>query len=347
MPQCVACGTALREGSKFCGKCGARQVAGPDPAPQVSQDAGHDEPIPVPTSPAPEIEVDKCPNCGKTLVPGASTCWACGEVLGPQPPARTFEAELPPQPLPFPVGVPQFESRGVPTGLVVAGAAVVVVVAALVPIHFLRRTPDFLDSARKAQPAAQSVQPTPASSSKPLEPSPKREAPTGPAPTTATGTQLVETSPGDARPDRAVLPTKPEVPPTEQHSIPIVPSNSAANVEPPSSRNEPRRVEILRPDPVPQPASTAAQPRYEGPPTGTIIWSGMMERNQTIVIDGPNVSSGSLRGDFLPGVPVQVEVQPSDVAVGEPPSPSNGFRRLVFRSRAKRNIVVTITWRVL
>jgi hypothetical protein len=72
-----------------------------------------------------------------------------------------------------------------------------------------------------------------------------------------------------------------------------------------------------------------------------------MEKNVPIEIEGSRASAGSLRGDFLPGVPVHIEVEPSDIAIVEPPSPSNGFRRLVLRSRSKRNIVVTITWKKL
>jgi len=53
-----------------------------------------------------------------------------------------------------------------------------------------------------------------------------------------------------------------------------------------------------------------------------------------------------LRG-ALPGVPVIVDVEPKDIAVMETPAPSNGWKRIVLRSRSDRNIVVTIHWQRL
>jgi hypothetical protein len=65
-----------------------------------------------------------------------------------------------------------------------------------------------------------------------------------------------------------------------------------------------------------------------------------------ITIDGERTSAGSLRGE-LPGVPVMVEVQPSDVGLAEAPSPRNGWKRMVLRSRVNRQMVVTIKWTVV
>jgi hypothetical protein len=79
-----------------------------------------------------------------------------------------------------------------------------------------------------------------------------------------------------------------------------------------------------------------------------IIWSGKLERNGTIVIEGESASTGSVRG-ALPGVPVLIEVEPqNEIGIAEAPSPSNGWKRLALRSRNNRNnIVVTIRWRAL
>src|SRR5262249_36618986 len=130
----------------------------------------------------------------------------------------------------------------------------------------------------------------------------------------------------------------PAISPAQPVSAPTLPASTQ-----PTLPAEPVRSEILRPE-VNAPRSPAipTPPRYTGPSGGTLIWSGTLDKNQSITIDGTTVTGGSLRGDFFPGVPVQLEVQPADVGIAEPPSPSNGFRRLVIRSRSKRNILVTI-----
>jgi hypothetical protein len=110
-------------------------------------------------------------------------------------------------------------------------------------------------------------------------------------------------------------------------------------------------VEIFRPDTSapPQPGTPAPAPKpagYTGPPSGTIVWSGQLEKNGTITIDGAHASDGSLNGQ-LPGVPVMVTVSPPDIGVAEAPGPQNGWKRLVLRSRNTRRSVVTIQWTVL
>jgi hypothetical protein len=46
-------------------------------------------------------------------------------------------------------------------------------------------------------------------------------------------------------------------------------------------------------------------------------------------------------------VPVIIEIDSKDVGVVVAPGPSNGWKRLTFRSRRNIRAVVTITWRVL
>jgi hypothetical protein len=77
-----------------------------------------------------------------------------------------------------------------------------------------------------------------------------------------------------------------------------------------------------------------------------MLWSGQLQKNGVITIDGGRASAGSLSGE-LPGVPVMVEIQPSDVGLAEAPSSSNGWKRIVLRSRVNRQMVVTIRWMVL
>jgi hypothetical protein len=77
-----------------------------------------------------------------------------------------------------------------------------------------------------------------------------------------------------------------------------------------------------------------------------IIWSGQLERNGLVEINGPTASFGSLRGE-LPGVAVLVDIDPKDIGVAEAPSPQNGWKRLVLRSRNRKHSVVTIRWTVV
>jgi hypothetical protein len=76
-----------------------------------------------------------------------------------------------------------------------------------------------------------------------------------------------------------------------------------------------------------------------------IVWSGKLQKNGFLVIDGETASAGTVRGS-LPGVPVAIEVTPSDLGVTEAPGPGNGWRKVVLRSPANRHIVVSVRWRV-
>jgi len=106
----------------------------------------------------------------------------------------------------------------------------------------------------------------------------------------------------------------------------------------------------MRPEPAPAVSAPPppAKPAHSGPRSGVLIWSGQLERNGLIEIAGGTASGlpGTLRGE-LPGVPVIIEVEPKDVGVAEAPSPQNGWKRLVLRSRGQRMSVVTIKWTVV
>jgi len=116
---------------------------------------------------------------------------------------------------------------------------------------------------------------------------------------------------------------------------------------PPAPASAPRQP-IQRPEPTPAPSAPSAPPApaYNGPRSGVLIWSGQLEREGRIEISGGAATSGTLRGE-LPGVPVIVEIEPRDVGVAEAPSPQNGWKRLVLRSRTRRLSVVTIKWTLI
>jgi len=95
---------------------------------------------------------------------------------------------------------------------------------------------------------------------------------------------------------------------------------------------------------APPPPPQAVQPAI--PSSGTLTWSGHLGKNALVTIQGHSASSGSLQGQ-LPGVPVIIQVDPSDVGVAEAPGPQNSWKRVVLRSNKSRNIVVRIEWRRL
>jgi hypothetical protein len=78
------------------------------------------------------------------------------------------------------------------------------------------------------------------------------------------------------------------------------------------------------------------------------MWSGRLERNGLITITGNTASNGTVTQGSLPGVPVTVQVEPAEsVGVAEAPGPSNGWTKIVLRSRVSRAVVVTVHWKTL
>ena len=89
-----------------------------------------------------------------------------------------------------------------------------------------------------------------------------------------------------------------------------------------------------------------AEPVPAIPAQGTVLWSGSLRKNEEVVISGTQVNRGTLTG-ALPGVPVLVSLDSPDFGLAEMPGPSNGWKRIVLRSRVNRNSVVTVRWTLL
>lgn len=83
---------------------------------------------------------------------------------------------------------------------------------------------------------------------------------------------------------------------------------------------------------------------YSGPLSGWLIWTGKLTRNQILTIDGSTASTGSIEGE-LPGVPVNLIVDVTNIGLDEEPSPRNGWKRLALRSLGKHS-VIRIHWTV-
>jgi hypothetical protein len=149
-------------------------------------------------------------------------------------------------------------------------------------------------------------------------------------------------------PDSASSAPAAELPPSAASAPAAVPAS-----EPPPAAapvQEQKRVEILKPETSVQsqspPAATPVKPAYSGPPAGVVLWSGRLEKDGSVTIDGNSASFGNLTGE-LPGVPVMIEVDQREFALAETPSSSNGWKRITIRSRTKRHSVVSITWSIL
>lgn len=154
--------------------------------------------------------------------------------------------------------------------------------------------------------------------------------------------------------------TAPSTPPQQQQqqqppaSAQWPPAAQTPQAAPPAAPPEPvqeqpkpaQRTPVFRPDPEPTPAAPAAKPRYSGPASGTIIWSGPLKKDGVITIDGSQTSAGTLQG-ALPGVPVTIETDNKDVGFAEMPGPSNGWKKVGIRGRRNQNVVVTLRWKVL
>jgi hypothetical protein len=80
---------------------------------------------------------------------------------------------------------------------------------------------------------------------------------------------------------------------------------------------------------------------------GTIQWTGQIEKDETITIEGNRVSKGSLVGG-LPGVHVFFELDRiGEVVLLETPSAKNNWNRLTLRSKKGRINAFSITWEAL
>jgi hypothetical protein len=129
---------------------------------------------------------------------------------------------------------------------------------------------------------------------------------------------------------------------------PSIPYDPTASLPSPGSVPPPKSA------PSPIPPKTASLPSTPPAPTSTsrgqrsgiIQWSGTLEKEGMVVIEGNHSSAGTITGE-LPGVPVLIDVDTREFGVAEAPSPSNGWKRIVIRSRKKQHTVVTIKWTAL
>ncbi|MCL4797434.1 MAG: zinc ribbon domain-containing protein [Bryobacteraceae bacterium] len=322
MAQCSVCRNELKAGSHFCTFCGTPAQAAPAPVPTAQA--------------APGIT---CTVCQAANPAGLKFCNRCGAALSA--PASAAGGFTPAKRTPLPLIIALF-------AIPIAGAAGWFAFqhwqkgrAAEAPVVTTAPPAPAPAPAPAPPPDAQTPFSRPVSTPIVREPEP---APAAPARVPVQRPKLPPPAPAPAP---APVQTAAEEPPAPTPAPETRPEPARAAAPAPPAEPAPARSPVFQPERTYQPAPAAPpQPRYAGPASGIIVWSGQLERGTAVTIDGDRASAGSING-ALPGVPVMVEITPSDVAVAEPPGPGNGWKRISVRSRKSRHTVVTIYWRVL
>ena len=173
-----------------------------------------------------------------------------------------------------------------------------------------------------------------------------------------------ETSP--IRPEMARPPITADAPPQTPAVVPNL-TSSAASTKPshpavqetlsetapmPSlpesaAQHDTRAVPLPTPAaPVPTPSVSPPRSVYSGPRSGVANWSGKLDKGQALTIRDGTPSTGILSGSGLPGVPVRITIDQTNLGFGETPSAANGFRTLVLKSHNKHD-KITIRWEVI
>ncbi len=191
---------------------------------------------------------------------------------------------------------------------------------------------------------------------------PVTQAPGTQTPQAQSGTRTPYAPPATSRPRSTQQTPQSYTPPQQsQQSAPAAtPPRQEPNAPAPTRTPVPveQRQPILQPErsypaaPVtasPQqssaaPATTAN--RYTGPSSGMLMWLGKLDKNGVVTIEGNKASAGTLTGS-LPGVPVTLETDLTNIGFAEMPSPSNGWKKVSLRSKKSQNIVISIRWKVL
>jgi hypothetical protein len=79
--------------------------------------------------------------------------------------------------------------------------------------------------------------------------------------------------------------------------------------------------------------------------SGEIVWRGNLEANRVLTIqDGRYPSSGAITG-ALPGVPIQIEIEPQGLMVVTPPGPGNDWKLLVIHGGDQPRTELIIRWK--
>jgi proteasome lid subunit RPN8/RPN11 len=157
-------------------------------------------------------------------------------------------------------------------------------------------------------------------------------------------------------------------PPPSVESRPITTPNTtsptvATVLQPASAPRPPRPATsttnsaVVTTTPAQADRSTKVTNSYAGPVSGRLIWTGRLNKNGVVEINGNHPSMGSLIG-HLPGVPVHISVFPADLTpdgitlhtsdskyasgVAEGPGPQNGWNKTMYTWNPKRAAGITV-----
>jgi len=157
-----------------------------------------------------------------------------------------------------------------------------------------------------------------------------------------------------SEPEHRIAPVLADPALNARDAAPVLSPASPPSIDPPKQR---RPLAIQDPTSVPietlDGSPSTSIPPVSFPPalpvhkSGMLIWSGQLEKGGTLNISGEQPSSGRLRGDPLPGVPVFLTVEPRDIVVSNVPASLEGYRRFALRSPSRRNIVIKIHWETM
>jgi serine/threonine protein kinase len=134
-----------------------------------------------------------------------------------------------------------------------------------------------------------------------------------------------------------IAPAQPATPPPETPK-PAVPQ--------PGTRKSDAVKPLSQKTPAPQVEKVGNRAKSSSPGSGTIVWSGDLQKNSVLVIDDQQVSIGSTTG-VLPGKPVQIEVEPRDVVIRQMPNAANAWKLIILYSGNRKYSSITISWKVL
>lgn len=311
----------------------------------------------------------RCARCGTVSAEGSRFCEGCGGKLGEPTESISAPAAAP--------ASPSTPSAAVVTPRAPSGAAKAVGLAlALILLggglgylgfqYWMARRSVQAPTEQAAMPQIPTATPEvvtpPAEIPTAVENPPPAAVPQATAPAEAAPVETPARAPAKPAP-KAATAVRPVSPHGGLNPIPTNPLTPAPQTAPPPPPpQEPRPLDLpapakpaerpkqeqvtIRPPVPPPPPAEPPKPAYSGPSTGVVVWSGKLEKGESVVIEGGNASAGTLNGK-LPGVPVSVNLDVREFALAEAPSPSNNWSKLVIRSRNRRHTVVTIEWKVL
>jgi serine/threonine-protein kinase len=92
--------------------------------------------------------------------------------------------------------------------------------------------------------------------------------------------------------------------------------------------------------------SFSSKPAASPPVSGILTWSGNLERNAILVISGLEANTGKITGQQFPGKPIEVQVEPKDIAVRRVPAKANAWNQIMLHSGSARYESITIRWKI-